>query len=235
MVISARKPSPRGSNNVLFNGDARTQKEFHCAYEAMPAGYRAELIGGIVFEPSPLGFEHGEVDARLACLLGQYAAKTLGINCALNATVILSDEDEVQPDVLIRIEPRLGGQSGDQKGKTKNTYYVKGAPELVAEVAHSSYAIDLHLKKVRYILAGVGEYLVVCLEPAQIHWFDCNGKGMKPDKNGIYKSKILPGLWIDGQALLDLNYEASMATLNAGMQTREYAKFVSHLSEKAGS
>lgn len=217
----------------LHNGDSMTQKQFHIVYCGMPEDYRAELIGGIVYEPpSPLGYEHGSIDIRLACLLEHYAAKTPGVGSSANATVIMSDEDEVQPDVLLRIEPQFGGQSGNQPAKKINSFYVKGAPELVAEVAHSSFAIDLHKKKQRYLLAGVCEYLVVCLEPAWLYWFDFRNEcEIKADKNGISKSKILPGLWIDGKALLELDYDASMKALNKGLRSSGHAKFVARLSE----
>lgn len=229
MATSARKLLSAGI--VLHNGDAMTQEEFHDAYESMPEDYRAELIGGIVFEPSPLGLEHGYADSRFAYLLEHYAARTIGVRCALNASVIMSDEDEVQPDVLLRIEPEYGGQSRNKNAKTINAHYLKGTPELAAEIAHSSRAIDLHLKKERYLLAGVGEYVVVCLEPAKVYWFDRSGKEVRPDRKGIFKSKILPGLWIDFKALFDLDYDSSMAALNQGMQTKEYVDFVERLAK----
>jgi hypothetical protein len=37
----------------LENGDQLDQKTFHARYEAMPEDCRAELIGGIVYMPSP--------------------------------------------------------------------------------------------------------------------------------------------------------------------------------------
>lgn len=38
----------------LHNGDCMTQPAFHSAYEQMPAGFRAELVGGVVFVCEPL-------------------------------------------------------------------------------------------------------------------------------------------------------------------------------------
>lgn len=230
MASIPRDSNFRMSRVGLCNGDSMTQKQFHILYGRMPEDYRAELIGGIVYEPSPLGYSHGAVDMRLTTLLGHYSAKTPGVGCATNATVIMSDEDEVQPDVLLRIEPEYGGQSANQSARKINTYYVKGAPELVAEVAHSSFAIDLHLKRHRYKLAGVCEYIVICLEPAGIYWFDFRNQcEIRADDRGILKSEILPGLWIDGEALLKLDYDASMAALNKGLRSAGHKKFVSRL------
>jgi len=95
----------------LFRGDRMTQKEFHSAYDEMPDGYRAELIAGLVHEPSPLGLPHGTIHSRLNSLLDAYTAITPGLQLADNATVILSKEDEVQPDLILRILPQYGGQS----------------------------------------------------------------------------------------------------------------------------
>jgi Uma2 family endonuclease len=121
----------------LRNGDHMSQSEFHQAYDSMPESYRAELIAGIVYEPSPLGYLHGRNDIRLSSLLDHYAGKTSGVDAASGATVILSDEDEVQPDVLLRIIPERGGRSRNTKEVAKKPFYVAGAPELVAEIAHS--------------------------------------------------------------------------------------------------
>jgi hypothetical protein len=209
------------------------QPAFHRACEAMPESYRAELIGGIVFEPSPAGYEHGRSDMRMACLLEHYAAMTRGLETCHNATVILGAKDEVQPDVLLRVMPEFGGQSHNTKKKKKSPRYITGAPELLAEVAHTSRAIDLHLKKDRYSLAGVLEYLVLCLEPPHVYWFDLSrNQRLNADADGIFKSRVFPGLWIDGDALLELDYVKSMAALSAGMQTSKYLEFASHLRDR---
>jgi len=38
----------------LQTGDRMTRDEFHRAYSQMPEGFRAELIGGVVYVASPL-------------------------------------------------------------------------------------------------------------------------------------------------------------------------------------
>jgi hypothetical protein len=58
-------------------------------------------------------------------------------------------------------------------------------------------------KKKRYALAKVLEYLVICLQPAEIRWFDLReGTQLARCEDGLFKSSALPGLWIDDQALL---------------------------------
>ncbi len=217
---------------ALHNGDCMTQREFHGAYLAMPDDYRAELIGGVVFEPSPVGSPHASSAVDLTLLIGTYARKTPGLDCGQNATVILSKKDEVQPDLLLRIKPQFGGQTENQPGSVEGIYYVKGAPELVAEVSHSSYAIDLHLKRRRFARFGVLEYIVLCLDPSRIYWFEFRaGNDAQSFETGILKSAVFPGLWIDTKALLESDFDRSMEVLGEGMNSREYKEFVEKLSK----
>lgn len=102
-------------------------------YEQMPENYRAELIGGMVYEPSPLGWDHGRSHAYLTAAFLAYTERTPGLEVGENGTVILSNEDEVQPDVVLRISPECSGQSRNTKprptsGGEPGVRYVKGAP-----------------------------------------------------------------------------------------------------------
>lgn len=225
MAVPKRSLDQEPAVRTLYNGDRMKQAEFHSAYEKMPEGYRAELIGGIVFEPSPLGYSHGTNDIRLAYLLQTYVIATPGVEAASNATVILGDDDEVQPDLVLRIIHTRGGQSKVRK-------YILGAPELVAEVAHSSRAIDLHLKKHRYAAAGVLEYIVVSLEDQRLYWFDLkNDIRFASDNNGIVRSAIFPGLWIHAQGLLELDHIRTGEALQSGLQSIEHEQFKVRLAE----
>src|SRR5947209_2877577 len=154
-MASISKRPHRSRYPELHNGDRMTQKEFHRVYEQMPDNFRAELIGGIVYVGSPLKRPHGKDHLRLGTLFDTYQGHTPGVDAADNATVILSEDDEPQPDLYMRILPACGGQSRDTEDQ-----YIDGAPELLAEIAHSSRAIDLHTKRQRYADAGVLEYIV---------------------------------------------------------------------------
>src|SRR5262245_21242869 len=122
-----------------------TQPEFHRIYEEMREGFKAELVGGVVFVPSPLRISHAESDTNLATVLGIYKSETPGVQALQNSTVILGEEDEPQPDESLRIRPEYGGQS-----KTTPDDYVEGPPELHAEIAASGKSLDLHGKRERY-------------------------------------------------------------------------------------
>ena len=118
---------------------------------------------------------------------------------AINASVFLDEQSEPQPDVLMIISPELGGQTGEE-GE-----YFSGGPELVVEIAKSSRRIDLGPKFRDYERAGVVEYLVVTLDPEEIHWFirrEGRFARLSPGPDGVYRSEVFPGLWLDPQRAL---------------------------------
>src|SRR5436305_1909927 len=135
--IPVRAPDPEPVE--LHNGDRMTREEFHRLYERTPEGFRAELIGGIVYVSYPLKLRHAKNHLPLGTLFYNYEAGTPGVESGDNATILLGDEGEPQPDLFLRILPEFGAQS-----RTTDDDYVEGAPELVAEIAHSSRSIDLH-------------------------------------------------------------------------------------------
>jgi hypothetical protein len=63
----------------LVAGQRLDQATFHERYEAMPPETRAELIGGVVSMPSPLGNDHGETDDVISYWLGHYRRFTRGV------------------------------------------------------------------------------------------------------------------------------------------------------------
>jgi len=212
----------------LVHGQHLDQPTFHERYEAMPPDTRAELVGGIVYMPSPLSIDHGEEDNNVSGWLFYYKVFTPGVSGANDATVKLDPRGEPQPDCQLRIPKELGGQSYvDQEG------YVAGAPELIVEVARSSRDYDLKQKKADYERAGVCEYVVVQLEPDRIHWFiRRRGRFRKlpPGPDGIYRSEIFPGLWLDPQALYGKDLVRLLKVLDEGLATPEHVAFLAKLT-----
>src|SRR5438477_8288659 len=92
----------------LIAGDRMTRDEFLRRWEAMPHVKRAELIGGIVYMPSPLSRKHGVTDTHVGAWLGVYVASTPGCEAGSNATWLML-EDSPQPDHDLRILPEYGG------------------------------------------------------------------------------------------------------------------------------
>src|SRR5208337_5107125 len=64
---------------ALIAGQRLDQPTFHERYEAMPPETRAELVGGVVYMPSPLRFDHGDTDIDVSYWLGHYKRFTKGV------------------------------------------------------------------------------------------------------------------------------------------------------------
>ena len=210
----------------LVPGERLDRATFHARYEAMPPRTRAELINGVVYMTSPLGIDHGGTGPLVAYWLTSYRIKTPGVAVYENTTVILDDYAEFQPDYTARILPEFGGSTVDDDG------YLRGAPELVVEVARSSRAFDLGAKKREYERVGVREYLVIALEPNGIHWdelVDGSYRVIEPEADGVHRSRVFPGLWLDADAFFRDDVERLPAILQRGLGTAEHADFVMRL------
>src|SRR5262245_23033920 len=94
----------------LVAGQQLDQPMFHARYEAMPEGTWAELVGGVVYMPSPLRYEHGDVDGSVGYWPFHYQRFTKGIRGGRNSTVILDRQGECKPDGHLRIPEELGRQ-----------------------------------------------------------------------------------------------------------------------------
>src|SRR3984957_4874395 len=113
----------------LVEGQRLDQAEFHRRYEAMPPETRAELIDGVVFMPGPVGPEHGRGHVPALVWLSYYEENTPGVAVFDNATTVLGPRSEPQPDLQLRIISERGGRTSTDHG------FVRGAPELIVEVA----------------------------------------------------------------------------------------------------
>lgn len=228
LIANGDRMSQDDALPLLVNGDCMSQAEFHRRYEAYPEDVKFELIGGIVYMASPLRRTHGKCHVRLSMVLDRYESQTPGLELLDNATTILGDESEPQPDLSLRILADFGGQSREPVSD-----YVEGPPELLAEVAFSSRAIDLHQKRQDYERAGVQEYIVFNVEKPELIWFDFAGKNsIAPDRHGIARSRAFPGLWINVPALLAANRKNLVATINRGLKSAGHAAFVKALKAR---
>jgi Uma2 family endonuclease len=209
----------------LCNGDRMKQPEFHRRYKTYPDDVKFELIGGTVFMASPLRWPHGKYNVKLSFALELYSTATPGVEAGDNATIILGEEHEPQPDLALRLLPEYGGQSRENAEE-----YIEGPPELLAEIAYSSWAIDMNQKREAYQQTGVLEYLVLLVEEQELHWFDFQrGRLIRPNREGISRSRVFPGLWIDGAALLARDSKRIQEVVQQGLATPEHARFVKRL------
>jgi Uma2 family endonuclease len=212
----------------LENGDRLTRAEFERRYEAMPRLKKAELVEGVVYVPSPVRYnQHGKPSSDIEIWLGTYRVSTPGVDSAGNTTVRLDFDNEVQPDVLLRLE--RGGRS-----EIGPDGYVEGAPELVVEVAASSASYDLHDKLRAYRRNGVQEYVVWRMLDGALDWLilrEGSYEQLSPDQAGVVRSEVFPGLWLAVPALLAGDLAAVLATLQEGLASPEHAAFVARLRE----
>lgn len=211
----------------LQAGDRLTRDEFERRYRASPGVEKAELLEGVVYMPSPVRTFHGRSHALLATWLGTYQRHTPGTGVYVDTTLRLDQDNEPQPDLMLRIEGARGTSRVDDEG------YVVGPPELAVEIAASSVSYDLHAKLHVYRRAGVQEYLVLRVEDRQVDWFAlrageyrCSTAG----SDGSLRSARFPGLWLDTTALLRNDAAALHGLLVAGVTTREHADFVRSLA-----
>jgi Uma2 family endonuclease len=222
---------PKPAVPPLENGDHLTRAEFERRYQTMPKVNKAELIEGVVYMPSPVRLHrHGKPHMILSSWLVNYISKTPGLDAfGDNATVRLDEINEPQPDPLLALPASAGGKS-----RITEDDYLEGAPELVCEVAASSTSIDLHFKLNAYRRNGVREYLVWRTQDEAVDWFALrDGQFLSiAASDGVIKSGVFPGLWLDTAALLRNDLPAIFAAIDRGTATPEHASFLTLLHKK---
>jgi Uma2 family endonuclease len=224
------KAKPWDEFPPLEAGDHLSLPEFERRYEARPDIKKAELIGGVVYMPSPARFlEHAQPQGQMVTWLGLYSAATPGVELGDNATAYLDLENEVQPDALLRLAPELGGRS-----RVTTNHYLEGPPELVLEIAASSASYDLHAKLRVYQHNGVEEYITVQMYEQRIDWFRLRAGVYQPlqsDASGILCSEIFPGLCLDPTAFWAGNMVQVLTTLQGRLNSPEHVAFVASLQD----
>jgi Uma2 family endonuclease len=211
----------------LNAGDRLTLPEFERRYAAHPELKKAELLEGVVHVPSPTRAAHARFHALAILWLGIYAAATPQTEVEDNATVRLNVEDEVQPDALLRLLPEAGGGV-----RPTLDGYLEGPPELVVEIAASSAAYDLHVKRRVYARSGVRDYIVLQVYERRVDWFTLGAGGYESlpvGEDGILRSERFPGLWLDPAALLAGDAATLLRVVQQGIATPEHAAFAARL------
>src|SRR6266567_328031 len=206
------------SEPLLEPGDRLTRDEFERRYQRLPQLKKAELIEGIVYMPSPVrARKHAKPHSHLGGRLVFYESETPGVECFDNSTVRLDLDNEPQPDLTLIKLPGKGGQA-----RISADDYIEGAPELAAEIVGSSRAYDLHQKKDAYRRNGVREYLAWITGENRLLWWELRDgeyQEIPPDADGLLKSRIFPGLWLDSGALLRGDMKAVLAVLRRGLDS----------------
>lgn len=215
----------------LETGDRLTRAEFRRRWEAMPHVKHAELIEGIVFMGAAAirHRQHGRPYRILIGWLDRYVANTPGLDGGGNASVGLDEDNEPQPDGYLFLPPALGS-----KTTVTDDGYIEGPPDLIAEVSASTTSIDLNLKFNVYRRSGVREYLVWRVLDKEVDWFalrDGQYVRLSPDADGVLRSRVFPGLWLDPDALVKRQLKRLHAVLDEGWKTAEYIEFAKRVAQ----
>jgi Uma2 family endonuclease len=158
-------------------------------YKLLPEEKRCELIGGEfhMMSPAPKPY-HQIVLANLYNSLRAFVAdQHLGLVLFAPIDVVLSEEDVVQPDLLIIERPRLGVLQEE---------CIRGAPDLVVEILSASTTErDRVIKKKLYAKYGVREYWIVAPDAKTIEVLKLGEKGFETVRVHPQGSTLRSVLW----------------------------------------
>ena len=211
----------------LVDGERLDREEFHRRYLAMPHVKKAELIDGVVHMGSPVRTDvHGSPHFLMNGWLCSYVFHTPCLIGSNSGTVRLTGDNVFQPDVFLMVDRTRGGHASLEPDG-----YVTGGPELAVEVSASTLSKDRNAKFRNYRDSGVREYVLWRVGDGMIDWFILrDGKyEALPLSEGVYKSEVFPGLWLDPAALLRADGIAVLTTLQQGIASPEHEAFVEKL------
>jgi Uma2 family endonuclease len=218
----------------LENGDRMTRAQFERAWDNMPDLKKAELLNGVVYMAPPVSAgHHGMPHSDLVFWLGSYRVRTPGVDQAADSTLRLPGDNDPQPDASLFVLREYSGTAWlDDKG------YLRGTPNLVAEVSATSASYDRHQKLEVYRAAGIAEYLIHRVFDGAIDWFALRDGRYQPlpvGTDGVVRSVALPGLWLDPEALVGRDMARVSVVLQAGLASPEHAAFVERLRAVAAT
>jgi Uma2 family endonuclease len=225
-AIPVPRPQPPKPVPPLQNGDRLTAEEFERRFNAMRGLTRAELIDGVVYMPPPVSDEdHGSPQFDLTGWLAMYRYATPGVMGGIGSTLRLDARNRPQPDAFLRIIPECGGRARrDVDG------YLVAPPDLICEVAASSASYDLGVKLDLYRRIEVREYVAWRVYDGSIDWRVLRNGVYEPlmaGPDGILRSEVFPGLWLDSSALMSSDVAALLRAAQQGLASPEHSAFVS--------
>lgn len=220
---------PRHPSYPFRDGDRfASVAEFERLREEIVDGTKAELIRGVVHMTPPASDEHGRPHVHLSGWLCLYEAATPGVLTSIDQIAHPEEEEatSVGPDITMIVDPACGGAVRRVKGAWD------GRLDLVVEVARTSVRVDLGLKREVYEASGAREYLVWVVPDARVVWWRREGEAyveLAPGADGLLRSTVFPGLWLDPSALATKDLPRLLAALQRGLATPEHAAFAERL------
>jgi len=186
-------------------------------YQQLPDDERWEIIGGEIFDMSPApSMRHQSIAGELFFQLKNFFRGKPCKPFIAPADVKLSDEDVVQPDLMVVCEQ-------DQITES----HVEGAPALVVEIlSPSTQSHDRKRKMALYARAGVKEVWLVSPLPPGIEVFLLDGATFR--FMGMYqladdfKSPSFGELELDMEAVFDFPLEPGEPVYRVKEDANEY-------------
>jgi Uma2 family endonuclease len=156
-----------------------------------------EWVDGEVISYMPPFYKHQDIIAFLATLIREFSALL-----HLGEIIIAPFEVKLWPDGPSREPDLLFISEANRANRTEKRY--EGAPDLVVEVVSAdSVRRDRVDKFQEYEQAGVQEYWIIDARPnrQQADFYERDDTGLfvpaELDQNGIFRSAVLPGFWLD--------------------------------------
>lgn len=163
---------------------------------------RYELVDGRIVITPPAGWGHGEIEARVVRILGEFVAShNLGRMFGSSTGYNLPSGDTLEPDVAFISNERWA--KGPQVGKGQ---FLKIVPTLAVEILSPATAHRDRLEKKKiYEANGVEEYWLIDPDRREVMIFRLAkgkyslGKRFRLTQN--LRSRVLPGLEIRVRSL----------------------------------
>jgi Uma2 family endonuclease len=192
-----------------------SQTEFHRRYEAMQTDDTFELVNGVVYLKPRKSYPHARLIYFFGGLLTEYELATPTVDGLLNVTLIVSPTCEVQPNLVLRLEPEFGGKS------LVVNDFLSGGAELLIEIADKPSPVNVSLKPKEFSRSGIGEYLFLGVRDQDARHFSAkSGWEATRMREGTWKSVALPGLWLNLTAVFAHDSRKALQTLRRGLTHR---------------
>ncbi len=159
----------------------------------------AEWVEGEVIVLAPASERHQAVRGFLEAVMTVHAEQG-----RLGRVLGAPFQMKTGPDLPGR-EPDILFVANENLGRLKGTY-LDGPADLVVEITYRESRLrDRGEKFAEYELGGVREYWLVDPEGEEADFYRLDERGRyrltEPDREGIYRSELLPGLWLKVQWL----------------------------------
>ena len=170
--------------------------------------------------------------ADLAFCVSHYRLFTPGIYVCIHVPVLLDQNTRIVPGLISMVN------HGKLKQCKAAGFGFEGPPNFVLDVFESHEMAEYESRKSAFEQFGVIEYVAIeALECPKLHWNRHDGSCFTeaiPDRNGVIKSKALPGLWIPVKALHAQDWGSILSAIEQGVTRLGHHEFQETIWHKNG-